>query len=210
MIRRFAKYLYELFVYQRLRMLCRRQSPKIIIGAHVQAGILLDNGWISTSQRFLDMLNEEDWRNLFGNRKIGALLAEHVWEHLTLDAGIQAATMCYKYLRAGGRLRVAVPDGFHPDEEYINMVKPGGTGAGADDHKVLYTYESFASVFTRVGFGVTLLEHFDKSGQFNSIQWDPKDGFIFRSKATDQRNRGGELKYTSIILDAIKPQTDIE
>lgn len=209
MIKQFAKNLYEKFVYRRLRILCQRKSPKLIIGAHVQAGILLDNGWISTSQRFLDMLKEEDWRKLFGNRKIGALLAEHVWEHLTPDDGIQAAKMCYKYLRAGGRLRVAVPDGFHADKEYISKVKPGGTGAGADDHKVLYTYESFASVFAQAGFEVTLLEYFDRSGQFNSIQWDPKDGFIFRSKATDHRNQGGKLNYTSIILDAIKPQTDI-
>jgi predicted SAM-dependent methyltransferase len=204
MIRGFAKHLYEKFVYLRLRILCKRTSPKIIIGAHVQAGLLLENGWISTSQRFLDMLKEEDWHGLFGNRKVGALLAEHVWEHLTPEEGMRAAVMCHKYLEPGGRLRVAVPDGYHPNPEYIQWVKPNGTGGGASDHKVLYTHESFSSLFAQAGFQVNLLEYFDKSGTFHAMNWSSREGHIHRSQSNDQRNIDGRLVYTSIILDARK------
>ena len=69
-----------------------------------------------------------------------AILAEHVWEHLDCFAAIVAAQNCFKYLKPGGYIRVAVPDGWHPDKDYIDYVKPGGWGAGSDDHHVLYTY----------------------------------------------------------------------
>lgn len=39
-----------------------------------------------------------------------AFLAEHVWEHLSLDDAHRATRNCQRYLRPGGRLRLAVPD----------------------------------------------------------------------------------------------------
>lgn len=39
-----------------------------------------------------------------------SFLAEHVWEHLTLENAHRAARNCYRYLHPGGRLRLAVPD----------------------------------------------------------------------------------------------------
>jgi predicted SAM-dependent methyltransferase len=127
-----------------------------------------------------------------------------VWEHLTEEDGARAARQCFEYLKPGGYLRVAVPDGFHPDETYIEYVRPGGTGAGADDHKVLYTHKTFAALFERAGFRVELLEYFDSSGEFHFVDWSPEAGTIVRSRRFDDRNAGGTLKYTSIILDAQK------
>jgi len=204
-IRDFAKNIYERLLYRRLRVLCRRELPKIIIGAHVRPGLLLDNGWISTSQKSLDMLKEENWQNLFGNRRIGALLAEHVWEHLTPEDGLRAAEMCFAHLAPGGWLRVAVPDGLHPGSEYIQKVRPGGSGAGSDDHKVLYTYVELSNLFGQVGFQVDLLEYFDSNGTFHKKEWSSKEGHIHRSSLNDIRNVHDELVYTSIILDARKP-----
>jgi len=45
-------------------------------------------------------------------------------------------------------LRVAVPDGFHPNPGYIERVKPGGTGPGAGDHKILYTYRTLSAILS--------------------------------------------------------------
>lgn len=39
-----------------------------------------------------------------------AFVAEHVWEHLSLSDAHVAARNCQRYLRPGGRLRIAVPD----------------------------------------------------------------------------------------------------
>jgi predicted SAM-dependent methyltransferase len=104
-------------------------------------------------------------------------------------------------------LRIAVPDGFHPDPDYIEYVRPGGTGAGADDHKVLYNYKLLSEQLRRAGFEVTLLEYWDENGDFHFRPWSSRDGYISRSRDHDERNQNGTLAYTSLIVDAIKPKT---
>jgi len=163
------------------------------------------DGWIPTDRKKLDLTRETDWAFHFKPNTVDAILAEHVWEHLDPSAAVLGARNCFKYLAPGGYIRVAVPDGLHPDEGYINRVKPGGWGAGSDDHHVLYTYVTLKRLFASVGFEITLLEYFDKSGTFHFYEWSPADGMITRSKRFDPRNRTRELAYTSIILDAKKP-----
>ena len=162
-------------------------------------------GWIATNKDRLDLLRDDDWAYLFQSKLIDAILAEHVWEHLDCRAALVAARNCFTYLQPGGYIRVAVPDGLHPDEEYIDYVKPGGWGVGSDDHHVLYTYRTLEAVFALVGFETTLLEYFDERGTFHFQEWSPADGRIERSSRFDRRNRTRELAYTSIILDARKP-----
>jgi predicted SAM-dependent methyltransferase len=77
-------------------------------------------------------------------------------------------------------------------------------GPGADDHKVLFDYRSFSAVFEAAGFRVSLLEHFDEAAGFHHVAWDPADGLVQRSRAFDPRNASGELRYTSLIVDATK------
>jgi predicted SAM-dependent methyltransferase len=103
-------------------------------------------------------------------------------------------------------LRIAVPDGLHPNPTYIEWVKVGGASPTqiANAHKVLYTYRSVRELFESSGFGVTLYEYYDETGTFHCNDWDEKAGKIWRSKRFDTRNRGGELVFTSIILDAFK------
>jgi predicted SAM-dependent methyltransferase len=185
-----------------LKKRVRQASPlRIVVGA----GGLFDPGWIPTDVDVLDILDERHWRRLFRENSIDAILAEHVWEHLTADRGLVAARNCLRFLRPGGYLRVAVPDGFHPDPQYLEWVRPGGSGAGAHDHKLLYTHESFGRLFESAGFEVKLLEYFDSAGQFHAADWDAALGKIDRSKRFDDRNKDGQLIYTSVILDACKP-----
>jgi predicted SAM-dependent methyltransferase len=179
-----------------------RDSPsgKIIVGA---SGTRFD-GWISTNQAVLDLLAERDWAAYFEPDSLHAILAEHVWEHLTAEEAGVAATHCFRFLRPGGYLRMAVPDGFHPDPSYIEQVKPGGTGPGSDDHKVLYTYKSLSSLLEAAGFKIRMLEYFDENGEFHYSEWSPDDGMVRRSSRFDQRNTGKPLTYTSLIVDALK------
>ncbi len=99
---------------------------RIVIGA----GGIYQAGWIPTEQENLNLLIPQDWEACFNKNSISAILAEHVWEHLTYNEGISAAKVCRNFLTTGGYIRIAVPDGYNPDPAYINHVKPGGTGPG--------------------------------------------------------------------------------
>lgn len=189
--------------YRRIELKAKIGSAKkinIVVGA----GRIPYKGWLLTEVDYLNLLIVEDWKDYFANHPIDAILAEHVWEHLTAEQGRIAAKNCFDYLKPGGYLRIAVPDGGTPDPTYIEAVRPGGTGAGADDHKVLYTAESLTKMLSDVGFDVKPLEWYDAKGQFHFSEWDPADGMVQRSKRFDERNANGQLKYTSLILDAVK------
>ncbi|MFC1542941.1 methyltransferase domain-containing protein [Candidatus Neomarinimicrobiota bacterium] len=180
-----------------------RGNIKIMIGA---SGVR-QAGWAGSEQRFLDLLKTEMWERYFKPGSIDAILAEHVWEHLSPNAGSSAAACCLKFLKPGGYIRVAVPDGLNPIPEYIEQVRPGGVGSGAEDHKILYTYTTLRNLFENAGYRVVLYEYFDEEGVFHYQDWDPDDGLIRRSKRFDRRNIGGDIVYNSIILDAVKPDS---
>lgn len=178
----------------------RKSVLKITIGA----SNISQDGWISSEKDYLNLLKEDHWKKYFKEGSIDILLAEHVWEHLTNKEALLASRICYKYLKKGGHLRIAVPDGLFPNKIYINNVKPNGIGPGADDHKVLYTYITVKHLFEKTGFEVKMLEYFDENGKFHSNRWQKENGMIFRSKRYDERNSKTKLVYTSIILDAVK------
>jgi predicted SAM-dependent methyltransferase len=165
-----------------------------------------ESGWIPTEIDFLNLLKPTDWARFFQPTSVDAILAEHVWEHLTPQQGRAAAGTCFTYLRSGGYLRVAVPDGLHPNPTYRDWVRVGGAlpGQPGNDHKVLYTYRSLVELFEGSGFRTVLYEYFDEAGEFQYVEWDPGAGMIRRSKRFDQRNHNGNLVFTSIILDAFK------
>jgi predicted SAM-dependent methyltransferase len=190
--------LFHFFVGER-----KRDSAKVrlIVGA----GADRYQGWMATDKAQLDILREADWVYQFEPNSVDAIVAEHVWEHLDGEAAIEAAQNCFTRLKPGGYIRVAVPDGLHPNDDYIERVRPGGWGEGSEDHHVLYTYHTLTTVFESVGFRTTLLEYFDESRTFHYQDWSPADGMIKRSARFDNRNFGGHLTYTSIILDARKP-----
>ena len=176
---------------------------RIILGAGDQRY----PGWIATQQADLDLLRPEVWAASFGERRADAFLCEHVWEHMTEAEGRAAARLCFAYLRPGGYLRCAVPDGNFPDPEYQRTVQIGGPGPldhPAADHKIVYTAGLFADIFRGAGFEVDLLEYCDERGRFHYNQWDAAQGKIYRSLRFDHRNQDGALKSVSLILDANK------
>jgi len=178
-------------------------EPRIVIGSgttHLQ-------GWCETEQEFLDLLKPVDWDEYFNPESITALLAEHVWEHLTPEEGLRAAAVCYTYLKPGGYIRIAVPDGFHPDPFYISWIKVGGQSPGqhGNGHKVLYNYLTLGRIFQSAGFETRFYEYYDEHGHFCYADWDPKDGYIGRSSRYDKRNQE-KLVFASIVMDAIKPK----
>lgn len=195
--------LYRRIIYRASLLEAAKKGPiRIVVGSN---GVF-QPGWHPTEADFLNLLIPAQWAELFSEHPIEAILAEHVWEHLTEADGLEAARTCFRFLMPGGWLRAAVPDSLHPDPHYRNWVKPGGCGPSADDHKLFYTYKTFSKVFEQAGFSVTLLEYFDERGEFHAMDWDPLAGRINRSLRFDRRNRDGRPHYTSIILDARKPE----
>lgn len=172
-------------------------AVKVVIGA----GQTRFEGWISTDVPALDVRNSNHWRDLFPPASIDRMLAEHVFEHLTIEELAKFLDYASHYLAPGGRIRIAVPDGYHPNADYIDRVRPGGTGVGAGDHKVLYTCDLIGELMREQGYQFELLEYFDAVGQFHQSAWNADDGFVGRSAAHDERNAGGQLLYTSLIVD---------
>jgi predicted SAM-dependent methyltransferase len=191
-------------IYFRIRLKCKIYTNKEFLRIIVGAAATGQSGWISTDYPILDLTSSSSFAKLFGGRRVKAFLAEHVWEHLTEADCIKACSNCFQFLELGGYLRVAVPDGFHPNEDYISRVKPGGYGAGSEDHKTLHNYKTLPKIFIDAGFEVKLLEWFDEKGQFHYAEWLVEDGFIERSTRFDERNINNSIAYTSLIFDAVK------
>lgn len=171
---------------------------------NIGAGKYELGNWVCTDLYYLDITECKQWKRKLKWLKLDNIVSEHVWEHLS-DAHTKMANQnCYDFLKPGGKLRIAVPDGYFPDSTYIDHVKPGGIGPGAHDHKILYNYQIMKERLEAVGFKVQLLEYWDEKGEFHYNEWDPNEGAVYRSKRFDKRNSNGELKYTSLIVDAIK------
>ena len=84
------------------------------------------DGWIVTNLPELDALDERQWRSLFRPRTVDRVLAEHVVEHWTPAHLSTFLGILRTYLAPRGFLRLAVPDGRHPNPSYIAAVEPGG------------------------------------------------------------------------------------
>ncbi|MGG2016752.1 class I SAM-dependent methyltransferase [Bacillus sp. S10(2024)] len=181
-----------------------KEGVKVVVGAE---GYNNNPGWLHTQESDLNLLKREDWTKQFAPNSIEAILAEHVWEHLTYEEGREAAKICYEFLQPGGYLRCGVPDAFFPDKDYQAGVQVGGPGPldhPAASHKIVHNYKTMTSMFEEAGFEVKLLEYCDENGEFHYNDWNEKDGFIYRSKRFDHRNQDGQLGFVSLIVDAVK------
>lgn len=98
---------------------------KIVIGAGEHNN---NPDWIQTQESELNLLKESNWKEQFSHESIEVILAEHVWEHLDYEEGKEAAGICHPYLKRGGYIRCAVPEGNFPDENYQAGVQIGGPG----------------------------------------------------------------------------------
>ncbi|MGD8305814.1 MAG: hypothetical protein PVF17_04095, partial [Ignavibacteria bacterium] len=128
--------------------LITHQEIKLIVGA----GPFKFKGWFSTDIVTLDVTNEQHFIKYFKHKKINKVLAEHILEHLTKEELELMIKHLYNYSADDVNIRIAVPDGYHRDENYIQRIKPGGTGEGADDHKHLFNYKTLSALFEKHGF----------------------------------------------------------
>ncbi|GBD86204.1 hypothetical protein BMS3Abin03_00114 [bacterium BMS3Abin03] len=177
--------------------LAAHQEINLIVGS----GPIKFKGWFATEISTLDITKEKHFRKYFKNKKINKILAEHVLEHLTNVELELMVKNFYKYSAADVNIRIAVPDGFHINQDYINTVKPGGTGEGADDHKHLFNYKSLSLLFESQGFIAYPVEYWDENKKFHTTYKNDSNGQIRRSFINDKRNKDNNPLYTSLIID---------
>lgn len=138
-------------------MAIKQDEIKVVVGA----GVFNNNpGWVQTQEDELNLLDNTTWEERFEYNSISAILAEHVWEHLTFEEGVKAAEICYKFLKPSGHIRCGVPDAFFRDETYQNIVQIGGPGPKdhpAASHKIVHNYKTLTKMFEIAGFEVVLL-----------------------------------------------------
>lgn len=200
---KFFKYRYRRFAIS--RPVSRGEKIRIIAGA----AETFQDGWYSTNEQWLDVTDPVDWRRVFhGRRLITHVVAEHVFEHLTYDECRKALVNISSHMVDGGRARIAVPDGYHPDENYLRHVGINGIGADAADHKQLLNVDVLFKLFREAGFVPTHLEGYDSEGNLVRNSYSTDDGFIQRSRVNaspDSRNRWGFVDAdTSLIVDGVK------
>lgn len=175
---------------------------KIIVGA----AETWQPGWYSTNEQWLDITREKDWQAVFkGKRLITHVVAEHVFEHLTPGQSRTALTLIAAHLVDGGRVRIAVPDGYHPDEDYLRHVGIGGIGDDAADHKQLLTVDSLSALLTEAGFRPHHIEGYDAGGTLVARGWSAEDGHIRRSRVNSLNSPWSFVDAdTSLIVDGVK------
>ena len=179
------------------------QPVRVIVGA----GPTKFDDWIATDLPYLNILSEDNWAKMFRLNTIDRILAEHVVEHLTIEQFRNFLRLIRPFLSSTALIRIAVPDGNHPDPYYLDTVRVGGSGCGAGDHKVLYTNALMGNILSSEGYDYRLVEYFDENGVFHQVKWDPSDGMVFRSAEFDPRNKKRALSFTSLIVDCW-PSTD--
>lgn len=178
---------------------------RIIVGAAMTS----QSGWYSTNEQWLDVTKHNDWNKIFRDKKLLThVVAEHVFEHLTYEECREALRLIRKHMIPGGRIRIAVPDGYHPDPTYLRHVGINGIGADASDHKQLLTMDGLSTLLTESGYTAHPLEGYNKDGVLIQESFNVADGYIYRSRSnlSNMAEKDGwdfTDANTSLIVDGI-------
>ena len=198
-------FLYKLRFLKLKTAIHTNKEVKIILGAALTS----QKGWFSSNEEWLDITNPIHWQRLFSKRRnLSNAVAEHVFEHLTEREMEKALFLIHKYLKKKGTLRIAVPDGNHPDSDYRKNTGIKGIGPDASDHKQFIKYEFIKEVLERKGYSCNLIEGFLFDGRLIQNKINNDFGYINRSRSNKKSMHQKDLYFkdenTSLIIDAIK------
>lgn len=224
-LKRFRLFKRTLQLYRELKLKykIRKNKIKVVIGS----GGSCFNGWISTDKDIFDITELSEWEKYFKNKEIDNILAEHVFEHLSINDIKKTFLYIYEYLRNGGILRFAVPDGYHPSSYVRELTKPGGLEPGADTHKIFFNIDIVEKLAKEVCFKLNKIEYFDKNGFFHKKDFTFENGYISRCSKNykgrftnndkeyskffnsipehlQQQFIDNKISYTSLLVDFIK------
>ena len=162
--------------------------------------------YISTDKHNFNLLDIVQMKTFLKGAKIRNVFSEHVFEHLDEDEMIRAINNLGQFMYIGSRIRIAVPDGYNPSNEYIENVMVGGIGPGANDHKQLLNYDKIKSISKDYlkNFEFEYIEYFDSLGKFHSNEYINIGKEIKRSSSSFYQNKSFYSSHLSLIFDLIK------
>lgn len=168
-------------------------------------------GWTMSDLPYFDATESSSWWRYYRPDTIDEILAEHVLEHIEGDDLHELIRLAYCFLKPHGVFTISVPDGNHPDERYIEAVKPGGTGPSAKEHKHLFSLDTLRDALELEDFRVVPIEYWHNTWEPRSsrrlhIADDfPNRALLSRCANRDLRGRKGrDVNYTSLIVQAFK------
>jgi predicted SAM-dependent methyltransferase len=157
------------------------------------------DGWINLDLPIFDVTKEESWGKMLGTARFDNAILEHVFEHLRPDEVETALNIFKLYMKATSNIRIAVPDKNHPNPDYIEYTRPGGSGPGADDHKSFWSIEGFKEIAEKCGFDLLPLEYYSSSGELISNEMNLDRGRVQRSARNELNSPIKD--YSSLIFD---------
>ena len=114
--------------------------------------------------------------------------------------------LIHDYLIEGGTLRIAVPDGNHPNPIYKEHAGINGKGADASDHKQFITYEQLKSELENCGFKCILREGYFSDGSLVNEKINSELGYIIRSRNNKSFSRKYGWDFENANLSLIEDQ----
>ena len=212
-VKKLFKFFYYKYRFTKLKIFLNlsNKNVNLILGAALSR----QKNWFSTNQEWFDIVQKSHWDRLFNSKKspsrnrVKRVLAEHVFEHLSLDEMRNALNLIYKNMVFGGSLRIAVPDGNNPNQEYINHCGINGIGADASDHKQFITFELLREEAERIGFKCHLIEGYLKNKKLISTPFNHELGDVIRSRSNQAiiyPKEGWDFvdANSSLIVDCLK------
>ena len=207
LLKKIFKFFYYWFRFFKIKtyLFFSEDTVNIIVGA----ALTNQKGWFSTNEEWLDISKAEHWNRLFNSKKrVKRVLAEHVFEHLTIDEMRNTLRLIFVNMVSGGSLRIAVPDGNNPNSEYRKHCGINGIGADASDHKQFLTYELLSKEVERTGFHHNLIEGYLENKELVLKKFNNNLGRVIRSRSNKNiRPKDGwdfPDANSSLIVDCIK------
>ena len=213
LLKKIFKFFYYKYRFIKLKIFLDLSNKyvNLILGA----ALTKQKGWFSTNQEWFDIVQKSHWDRLFNSNKsrsrnrVKRVLAEHVFEHLTLDEMRNAINLIYKNMVYEGSLRIAVPDGNNPNQEYRNHCGINGIGADASDHKQFITFELLRDEVEKIGFKCYLIEGYLKNRKLISTPLNRDLGDVIRSRSNEiiiHPKNGWDFvdANSSLIVDCLK------
>jgi predicted SAM-dependent methyltransferase len=186
--------------YCRLFQIRTRHFFRLPIRIIIGASSTRESGWISTEQEFFNLTDQRTISKFLRNSNVDAYLLEHVLEHLSIDDSQIALSLLANTLKTDGYIRIAVPDGNHPNDDYLYYVGVDGP----DDHKYLWRVSDFERISSELGLNLTVLEFCDEMRIRQKVQHLDNRGLItrrFLNLNSDHSNWQSSTGPSSLIVD---------
>lgn len=137
---------------------------------------------------------------------VDRILTEHFLEELAIEDIDKLLKDCFRLLKPGGFMRIAVPDYNNPIDPVNRECLAKGKDPRWPENLTLPTYDLMRNIVKNSPFSNYKFYHYWDNGEFIRQKIDYSLGMIKRTPDNDIRDKAPnrELSITSIVLDLFK------